>query len=74
MTENIVAIIAWLAGACFCGLAPLGFAAILFFSARKREQVASVVGAAKNKTAGTLQPGPGLVRLQGRIAPWFICA
>jgi hypothetical protein len=67
--ENSVAIIAWLAGACFCGLAPLGFATILLFSARKREKVASVVGAAKNRTAATLQPGPGMVRMQGRIAP-----
>jgi len=69
MTENIIAIFAWLGGACFCGLAPLGFAAILFFSARKRGQVGSAVGAAKKTTVATLQPGAGLVRLQGRIAP-----
>ena len=64
-----IAILAWLGGACFCGLVPLGFAAILFFTARKRGQVGSAVGAAKKTTVATLQPGPGLVRLQGRIAP-----
>ena len=68
-TENVIRIFAWLAGACFCGIAPLGFAAILFFSARKRGQVGSAVGAAKKMTVATLQPGAGLVRLQGQIAP-----
>ena len=68
MFENSIAIFAWLGGACFCGLAPLGFAAILYFSARKRGQVGNAVGAAKKTTVSTLQPGPGLVRLQGRIA------
>jgi nitrogen fixation-related uncharacterized protein len=69
MFENGIAILAWLGGACFCGLLPLGFAAILFFSARKRGQVGSAVGSAKKNTIAGLQPGPGLVRLQGRIAP-----
>jgi len=69
MTENIIAIFAWLGGACFCGLAPLGFAAVLFFSARKRGQVSSAVSAAKKTTVAMLQPASGLVRLQGRIAP-----
>jgi hypothetical protein len=68
MTDTI-AILAWLGGACICGLLPLGFAAILFFTARKRGQVGSAVGAAKKATVATLQPGLGLVRLQGRIAP-----
>jgi hypothetical protein len=68
MTDTI-AIFAWLGGACFCGVLPLGFAAILFFTARKRGQVGSAVGGAKKTTVATLQPGPGLVRLQGRIAP-----
>jgi hypothetical protein len=67
MTDTI-AILAWLGGACFCGILPLGFATILFFTARKRGQVGSAVGAAKKTTVGTLQPGPGLARLQGRIA------
>jgi hypothetical protein len=69
MFENSIAIFAWLGGACFCGILPLGFAAILFFTARKRGQVGSAVGAAKKNTIATLQPGLGLVRLQGRIAP-----
>jgi len=69
MFENSIAIFAWLGGACFCGILPLGFAAILFFTARKRGQVGSAVGTAKKKTVATLQPGAGLVRLQGRIAP-----
>jgi len=69
MTENILAIFAWLGGACFCGLAPLGFAAVLFFSARKRGQTGSAVGAAKKATVAALQPGAGLMRLQGRIVP-----
>jgi hypothetical protein len=69
MFEGVVAIFGWLAGACFCGLAPLGFAAVLFFTARKRGQVGSKVGAAKKRTVATLQQGPVLARLQGRIAP-----
>ena len=69
MTENIIAIFAWLGGACFCGILPLGFAAILYFTARKRGQVGSAVGAAKKTTVAALQPGSALVRLQGRIAP-----
>ena len=68
MAENIIAIFAWLGGACFCGILPLGFAAILFFSSRKRGQVGSAVNAAKQTTVAALQPGAGLVRLQGQIA------
>ena len=66
--ENFIAIIAWLAGACFCGVLPLGFAAILFFTSRKRGQIGSAVGAAKKTTVAALQAGPGLVRLEGHIA------
>jgi hypothetical protein len=68
MTENIIAIFAWLGEAFFCGILPLGFAAILFFSTRKRGQVGSAVGIAKKTTIAALHPGPGLVRLQGGIA------
>jgi hypothetical protein len=67
-TENIVAVIAWLGGACFCGLLPIGFATILFFTSRKRGQVGSAVNTAKKTTVSTLKPGDGLVRLQGQIA------
>ncbi len=66
---NIVAIFAWLGGAFFCGIVPLVFAAILFFSARKRGQTGSAVGAARKTSLAALRPGPGLVRLQGEIAP-----
>jgi hypothetical protein len=69
MPENLIAIFAWLGGACFCGLLPLGLAAILFFSSRKRGQLGSEVEAAKKTTVAALQPGSGLVRMQGRIAP-----
>jgi hypothetical protein len=69
MFENYISIIAWLGGACFCGVLPLGFAAILFFSARKRVQVGASIEDAKKTTLNALQPGPGLVRLQGQIAP-----
>ena len=69
MTNNVISIIAWLGGACFCGLLPLGFAVILFFTARKRSQVGNAVGAAKKTTVAALSSGSGLVRLQGRIAP-----
>ena len=69
MPENIIAIFAWLGGAFFCGILPLGFAAVLFYTARKRGQVSSAVGATKKTTVATLQPNQGLVRLQGRIAP-----
>jgi hypothetical protein len=68
MTESM-RIFGLLGVACFCGILPLGFAAILFFTSRKRGQVGSAVGAAKKTTVATLQPGPGLARLQGRIVP-----
>ena len=67
--ESIIAIIAWLGGACFCGLLPLGFAAILFFTARKRNQVGGAISAARQTTIAALRPGAGLLRLQGKIAP-----
>ena len=67
--ENFVAIIAWLAGACFCGIVPLGIAAILFFSTRKRGQIGSAVGTAKATTVAALRSDPSLMRLQGVIAP-----
>jgi hypothetical protein len=68
MTDSL-RILAFLGISFFCGILPLGFAAILFFTARKRGQIGSAVGAAKKTTAASLQPGPGLVRLQGKIAP-----
>jgi hypothetical protein len=67
--EDLVAVFAWLAGACFCGILPLGFAAILFFTSRKRGQVGSAVESAQKSTMAALKPGAGLVRLQGQIAP-----
>ncbi|NTV38042.1 MAG: hypothetical protein HGA82_02485 [Anaerolineales bacterium] len=67
--ESFIAIFAWLGGACLCGLAPLGFAAILFFSARKRGQTGSAVAAAKKTTIVAFRSGMGLARLQGQIAP-----
>lgn len=66
--ESLIAIFAWLGGACFCGFLPLGFAAILFFSTRKRGQTRSEVSAAKKTTVIALRPGMGLTRLQGQIA------
>jgi hypothetical protein len=69
LTETTIAIFAFLGGACFCGLLPLGFAAILFFTSRKRGQVGNAVGTAQKTTVAALQPGPGLVRLQGHIVP-----
>jgi hypothetical protein len=68
MTNNLMAFIAWLGAACFCGILPLGFAAILFFTSRKRGQVGSAVGSAKKTSVAALKPGAGLARLQGRIA------
>jgi hypothetical protein len=66
--KDILSILAWLGGACFCGVLPLGFAAILFFSSRKRGQTGSAVGSAKKMTVAALKAGEGLVRLQGWIA------
>lgn len=64
--ENFFAVIAWLGGACFCGLVPLVFAVILFFSARKRGRTGSQVAAAQPSATGVL-PGAGLVRLGGKV-------
>jgi len=66
--NNVIGILAWLGGACFCGLLPLGFAAILFFSSRKRGQTGAAVGTARKTTVAALQAGPGLVRLEGHIS------
>jgi hypothetical protein len=66
--NDVAAIFGWLGAACFCGILPLGIAAILFFSSRKRGKVGSAVGSANPASAAVLKPGPGLVRLQGRIA------
>jgi E3 Ubiquitin ligase len=68
-TEGIVSIIAWLAGSFFCGLLPLGIAAILFFSSRKRGRVGSAVGTARKTTVAALQFTAEPVRLQGAINP-----
>jgi len=68
MTNSVISIIAWLGGTCFCGILPLGFAAILYFTSRKRGQVGSTVGAAKKTTVAALSADSGLVRLHGRIA------
>jgi hypothetical protein len=67
--EDLIAVFAWLGGACFCGILPLGFAAILFFGARKRGQTGSAVAAAKKTTTAALTSSSGLIRLQGQIAP-----
>jgi hypothetical protein len=68
MTNSVMAIIAFLGIACFCGILPLGIAAILFFTSHKRGQVGSAVGTALKTTVAALKPGSQLVRLQGRIA------
>lgn len=67
--EQWSAVLAWLGGACFCGVLPLCLAALLAYLARKRSRTGSAVGAARKSTTAALQPGDGLVRLQGRIAP-----
>ncbi len=68
-TTSVLSILAWLGMAFFCGLLPLGFAAILFFTSRKREKIGSALGSAKKMTVAALHPDGHLVRLQGRIAP-----
>jgi len=67
--EDFVAVVAWLGGACFCGILPLGFAAVVFLGTRKRGQMGSAVSRARLSKAAGLQPSMGLVRLQGQIAP-----
>jgi hypothetical protein len=65
--QNLIAVIAWLGGACFCGVLPLAFAAILFFTARKRGQVGSAIAQARSTKVAALNAGSGLVRVQGQI-------
>jgi hypothetical protein len=69
MTNDIFAILAWLAGACFCGIVPLGFATILLFTSRKRGKVGSAVGGAKRISIAAVKPGVPLLRLEARIMP-----
>jgi hypothetical protein len=66
-TYAVFAVVGWLAAACFCGVLPLSFAAILFFTSRKRGQVARAVGSARKGSIAALKLGAGLVRLQGQI-------
>lgn len=68
--ESLVAVIAWLGGACFCGVLPIGFAIILFFTARKRGATSSALATARRSpTAAVVKPGTGLVRLEGTVLP-----
>jgi hypothetical protein len=65
--NNIVAVLAFLGIGFFCGIVPLGFALILYFTQRKRGQVGSAVNQARPVEILDVTPGSGLVRLQGRI-------
>jgi len=65
--DQLFSILGWLGVSLCCGLPLLIFAAILFFSARKRGQTGLAVKAAKPISIATLQPGAKLARLQGRI-------
>jgi hypothetical protein len=65
--DQLFAILGWLGVSLCCGLPLLLFAAILFFTARKRGQTGSAVRAVRTTTAAALQPGAKLARLQGRI-------
>ncbi len=67
--DQLFAILGWLGVSLCCGLPLLAFAAILFFTARKRGQTGSAVKAVRTTTVATLQPGAKLARLQGRIVP-----
>ena len=51
----------------FCGVVPLGFALILYFTQRKRGQVGSAVSKARSTEILDVIPGTELVRLQGRL-------
>ena len=64
-----IAVVAWLGVACFCGILPIAFAAILFFTSRKRGKTGLAVRSARKTTLAALGPNTGLVRVQGRIAP-----
>ena len=68
-TNSIFSVIGWLGGAFFCGVLPLGFAAILYFTARKRGRVGAAASAARRGPIVAVKPGPGLARLQGQVAP-----
>ena len=57
MPENVIAVIAWLGISCFCGILPLAFAAILFFTARKRGGVGKAISQARQTKVAALQPG-----------------
>jgi len=65
--DQLFSILGWLGVSACCGLPLLAFAAILFFTARKRGQTGSAVKAAKPISIAALQPGAKLARLQGRI-------
>ncbi len=67
--DQLFAILGWLGVSLCCGLPLLAFAAILFFTARKRGQTGSAVKAVRTTTVAALQPGAKLARLQGRIVP-----
>jgi hypothetical protein len=66
--DQLFAILGWLGVSLCCGLPLLLFAAILFFTARKRGQTGSAVKAVRTTTVVALHPGAKLARLHGRIA------
>jgi hypothetical protein len=56
-------------GSFFCGLIPLIFAAILFFSSRNRAKLGSALAGARIANLASLHAGKGLEQVHGRIAP-----
>ncbi|MCJ7585342.1 MAG: E3 ubiquitin ligase family protein [Anaerolineales bacterium] len=66
--DQLFAILWWLGVSVCCGLPLLLFAAILFFTARKRGQTGSAVKSLRTTTVAALHPGAKLARLHGRIA------
>jgi len=67
--QDLLSVLASLVAACFCGLVPMGFAAVAWYAARKRSETTLAVSKARRVNIAGVRPGMGLVRLQGRIAP-----
>ncbi len=65
--DNLPTLFFLLGFGCFCGVVPLLFAALTFYSARKRSRLSGALEDLLVIPAAQIQPGRGLVKLRGVI-------
>ncbi len=66
--DNLPSLLFFLGLGFFCGVIPILFAVLMFFSARKRSRLSSALEDIPLLQAAQIQPGKGLVKLRGTIS------